>query len=166
MNPRLAHLLVRLYPRPWRERYGAEFETLLQTGPGDLRTSANVLWSALREHILPTRESTTNLPALSFGDITRKPSALLPLGMSLTALAVVGSHIAVDLIQNGHVLREADEGTTAHLWQILMAAQAPVLAVFAIKFLPIAPRQTLKVLAVQAGAVLANVAVVFFAGLG
>jgi hypothetical protein len=34
MNPALARLLTRLYPRPWRERYGAEFEAFLQTGPG------------------------------------------------------------------------------------------------------------------------------------
>ena len=34
MNPRLAHLLIRLYPRRWRERYGPEFEALLQTGRG------------------------------------------------------------------------------------------------------------------------------------
>ncbi len=54
MNPRLAHLLVRLYPHPWRERYGAEFEALLQTGRGDLRTLANVVWSALHEHAFPT----------------------------------------------------------------------------------------------------------------
>jgi len=53
MNPRLAHLLVCLYPHPWRERYGAEFEALLQTGRGDLRTSANVVWSALHEHVFP-----------------------------------------------------------------------------------------------------------------
>ena len=54
MNPRLAHLLVRLYPRAWRERYGAELEELLQTGHGDLRSSANVVWSALHERIFPT----------------------------------------------------------------------------------------------------------------
>jgi hypothetical protein len=54
MNPRLAHLLVCLYPRLWRQRYGAEFESLLQTGRGDLRASANVVWSALCERIFPT----------------------------------------------------------------------------------------------------------------
>jgi hypothetical protein len=56
MNPKLAHLLVCLYPRPWRERYGAEFEALLQTGGGGLRASANVVWSALSERIFPTSE--------------------------------------------------------------------------------------------------------------
>jgi hypothetical protein len=54
MNPRLAHLLVRLYPHPWRERYGVEFEALLQATCGGLRTSANVVWSALCERVYPT----------------------------------------------------------------------------------------------------------------
>jgi hypothetical protein len=43
-----------------------------------------------------------------------------------------------------------------------MAGQMPVLAFFAIKWLPRAPRQTLYVLALQAGAVLASVAPVFY----
>ncbi len=55
MNPRLAHLLVSLYPLAWRRRYGAEFEALLQTGRGALRTSANVVWSALGERFFPAR---------------------------------------------------------------------------------------------------------------
>jgi hypothetical protein len=62
MNPRLAHLLVCLYPHPWRERYGAEFEALLETGRGDLRTSANVVWSALHERAFPTPGLETEQP--------------------------------------------------------------------------------------------------------
>src|SRR6266436_4512498 len=54
MNDRLAHLLISLYPRPWRERYGAEFEALLQTGRGGLSMSANIVWSALQERVFPT----------------------------------------------------------------------------------------------------------------
>src|ERR1700733_1273199 len=54
MNPRFARLLTRMYPRPWRERYGAEFEELLETGRGSFRTVANVVWSGLRERIFPT----------------------------------------------------------------------------------------------------------------
>jgi hypothetical protein len=54
MNPRLAHLLVRLYPRAWRERYGTEFAALLETEGGGVRTAANVTWSALSERIFPT----------------------------------------------------------------------------------------------------------------
>jgi hypothetical protein len=62
MNPRLARLLVRLYPRAWRERYGTEFAALLETRHDGTRTSvftlfrtaANVIWSALSERIFPT----------------------------------------------------------------------------------------------------------------
>jgi hypothetical protein len=43
---------------------------------------------------------------------------------------------------SGAVVHEADEGTLAHLWQLL-AGQIPVLAFFAIKWLPRAPTQTL-----------------------
>ena len=158
MSPRLAHLLVCLYPRPWRERYGAEFEALLQAGRGDLRTSANVVWSALREYIFPTPGLTMN--QYSVVALTKKPSAFLPLAMSLTALTLVLVHIA-----RFGAARETDEGTTAHLWQILMAGQMPILAFFAIKWLPRAPRQTLYVLALQAGAALASMAPVFFLNL-
>jgi hypothetical protein len=54
MNPRVAWLLMRLYPRAWRERYGAEFEALLESGRGDLRTVGDIVWSALCEHVSPT----------------------------------------------------------------------------------------------------------------
>ena len=96
-------------------------------------------------------------PTRSFNDIIRQPSAFAPLAMSLLALTLVLSHIAIF-----GAAREADEGTTAHLWQILMAGQLPILAFFAIKWLPRAPRQTLCVLGLQAGAVLASMAPVFY----
>jgi len=104
--------------------------------------------------------------ASSFGAIVRHPSAFLPLAMSIVALTMVIGHVVPDVIQNGHVLHAADEETDAHIWQLLMAAQIPVLAFFAIKWLPRAPRQTLKVLALQAGVVLANFTAIFLLGLG
>jgi hypothetical protein len=55
MNPRLAHLLIRLYPRSWRERYGAEFEALLEAAPFSLHALGNVAWSALSERVSPTQ---------------------------------------------------------------------------------------------------------------
>lgn len=160
MNRALARLLICLYPRDWRQRYGAEFEALLQTGRGGLRTSANVVWSALCEHIFATRGGNMDRHPNSFGAIVRHPSAFLPLAMSLTALALVLGHVGMF-----GAVREADEGATAHLWQLLMAGQMPVLAFFAIKWLPRAPRQTLFVLALQAGAALASMAPVFFLNL-
>lgn len=96
----------------------------------------------------------------SCGSIIRRRSAFIPLAMSLIALALLVGHIAIF-----GAAREADEGTTAHLWQILMAGQMPVLAFFAIKWLPRAPKQALYVLALQAGAVLASMAPVYFLNL-
>ena len=87
----------------------------------------------------------------------KQPSAFLPLAMSLAALALVLGHAAIF-----GVVHEADEGTAAHIFQLLMAAQVPIVAVFALKWLPRAPRQALQVLALQAGAALAAMAAVFF----
>ena len=53
----------------------------------------------------------------------------------------------------------------AHIWQILMAGQIPIVALFAIKWLPRSPRQALPVLALQGGAALAALAPVFILGL-
>jgi len=90
----------------------------------------------------------------------RHPSAWLPLAMSLAALTIVLVHVA-----RFGAAREADEGTSAHLFQLLMVAQAPIVAFFAITQLPRAPRQTLPILALQAAAALAALAPVFFLGL-
>jgi hypothetical protein len=86
----------------------------------------------------------------------KRPSALIPLAMSIAALSLVLGHIAMF---GG--ARQADEGTAAHLWQFLMAGQIPVIAFFAIKWLPRTPGQTLLVLALQAVAGLAAAAPVF-----
>jgi hypothetical protein len=86
----------------------------------------------------------------------KQPSALVPLAMSCAALALVLGHIALV-----GVAREADEGTAARLWQLLMAGQVPVVAFFAITWLPRRPRQALLVLALQSGAAFAALAPVF-----
>ena len=102
----------------------------------------------------------------SFGTIVRKPSAIVPLAMSVTALALLGGAYIFGLATgHGGLVREPDEGSIAHLWQLLMAGQLPVLAFFAIKWVPRAPKQTLCVLALQGGAVLAAMAPVYFLNL-
>lgn len=80
----------------------------------------------------------------------KQPSALLPIAMSVAALALVLGHVAIF-----GVVHEADEGTAAHLWQLLIAGQVPVVAYFALKWLPRAPGQASRVLALQAVAALA-----------
>lgn len=88
--------------------------------------------------------------------LLKNPSAFLPLAMSFAALATVLIHVALF-----GVARQADEGTAAHIWQILMAAQIPIMAFFVIKWLPRTPIQALAVLALQGGAALAALAPVF-----
>ena len=73
--------LVRLYPRGWRERYGAELEELLRASRGDFGTAANVIYSAIHEHIFPIRGATMKPDALSFVAMTKQPSAFLPIAM-------------------------------------------------------------------------------------
>ena len=92
--------------------------------------------------------------------LSKKPSAFVPMAMSLIALAVVLVHILAF-----GVVREADEGPTAHIWQLLIAGQLPILGYFLIRWLPRVPRHTLFVLALQIGAALAAIAPVFFLGL-
>lgn len=89
--------------------------------------------------------------------MAKQPSAWIPLAMSFAALAIVLAHVA-----RVGVVHEADEGAAAHLWQLLMAGQVPIVAFFAIKWLPRNPRQALQVLALQAAAIVASFAAVFF----
>ena len=87
----------------------------------------------------------------------RQASAWLPLAMSLAALTLVIAHAIVF-----GIIHEGDEGAAAHVFQILMAGQLPVVAYFAITRLPGQPGQALMVLAMQAGTWLAAWASVFF----
>jgi hypothetical protein len=97
---------------------------------------------------------------MTLSKMIQRPSAFVPVAMSLAALATVLLHIA-----RFGIAREADEGAAAHIWQLLMAAQMPVIAFFAIRWLPRAPKEGLAVLSVQLGAVLAALAPVFLLGL-
>jgi hypothetical protein len=86
----------------------------------------------------------------------KHPSAFLPLAMSLGALASV----LVFLALHGPA-PQADEGAAAHIWQLLMAAQAPLVLFFAIRWVPQSPRQAVPILALQVGAAVAALAPVF-----
>jgi hypothetical protein len=88
--------------------------------------------------------------------IIKRPSAFLPIAMSLAALVT----LFVALVTSG-LVRETDEGAAAHIWQLLMGGQIPIVAFFAIKWLPQAPRQALYVLALQVGVAIAALAPVY-----
>jgi len=86
-----------------------------------------------------------------------RPSSWIPVAMSSLALAIVLADLAI----YGPV-RRPDEGAAAHLWQLLMAAQLPVIAWHAARWLPKQPGRSAKILAVQVIGVLAAFAPVWW----
>jgi hypothetical protein len=94
---------------------------------------------------------------MKFSAMLKKPSAFIPVAMSLAALATVLIHIILF-----GIAREADEGSAAHIFQLLLIVQLPIVAFFAIKWLPRFPKLALLVLALQAAAGLAALAPVFY----
>jgi hypothetical protein len=93
---------------------------------------------------------------MEMSTIIKRPSAFLPMAMSLAALVTLLIALTV-----GGATRETDEGAAAHIWQLLMGGQVPIVTFFAIKWLPQAPRQALYVLALQVGLALAALAPVY-----
>ena len=98
----------------------------------------------------------------SFAAMMRLPSAYLPVAMSLAALTMVLGAVAMGLAHGGAIARDPDEGSVAHLFQLLMTVQWPITLFFAVKWLRRAPRETLAVLGLQAAAWLAGCAPVYF----
>ena len=88
--------------------------------------------------------------------LLKHPSAFLPMSMSVAALATVLGFLAL----HGPA-SQPDEGAAAHIWQLLMAGQIPIVLFFAIQWVPRSPRQALPVLAMQIGAALAAMVPVF-----
>jgi hypothetical protein len=86
----------------------------------------------------------------------KQPSAVLPVAMSLAALATVFVHITLYGTEP-----QADEGAAAHVWQLLMAGQLPIMLFYAIKWIPRTPQIALAVLALQIAAAVSAAAPVF-----
>jgi len=99
---------------------------------------------------------------MSIKVLMKQPSAFIPVGMSLAALVVIAVALATYGVEGAH---QPDEGAAAHLWQLLMAGQLPIIAFFAIKWLPRDPKDALPVLVVQVLAGIAAAAPVFMLGL-
>ena len=87
----------------------------------------------------------------------RHPIVFLPLAISLVALAMVLVHFAIF-----GIVEEADEGTAPHIFQLLIVAQIPFVALLALRWLALAPRQTLFFIVLQASVALAVILAVFF----
>ena len=94
---------------------------------------------------------------MNFSTMIKKPSAFLPVILSLIVIAVEWYSLA-----RFGIAHETDEGTAAHIFQILMAVQIPIILYFAVRWLPRFPRQALQILALQAVAALAALAPVYY----
>ncbi len=88
-------------------------------------------------------------PSMTVRALMRRPTGYLPVAMSLGALAMIVWYVALH-----GVTPQPDEGAQAHLWQLLVAGQIPLIAYFAFRWLPTAMRPALVVLAIQAAAVI------------
>ena len=89
--------------------------------------------------------------------LLKHPSAWIPLVMSLVALTFLLGYVAMF-----GIVHQSDEGTPARIFQLIMVAQLPIIAIFAIKHLPKRPRDSLFVLALQAVAWIIPIAAVMW----
>lgn len=99
MNPRVAQVLTSLYPRRWKDRYGAEFEAFLLAGPYGLRAFTNVAFSAFCEHLFPSGGLKMNRLPRSFGAILCAYLAVIVAGVNLY-LTVDDSSLAAAMRAN------------------------------------------------------------------
>lgn len=165
MKASAARLLVRLYPRVWRERYGAEFEALLEAEQLRASTLVDLVCGASLAHVhhLSGRgvEAMHPYPA-SVLSLARKPSAFVPIVMSLCALAMV----LYFLVKIGTTSPDPphDEGAPARIFQILIVGQLPFLAFFAWRGLTSDWRAALSVMTLQALALIGAAAIPFSLG--
>ena len=90
--------------------------------------------------------------------LLRKPSAWLPMLMSLAAMGLIVGHVALV-----GVARQEDEGTEARIFQVLMLVNAVAIGTFAARWLPVAPKAAFSVVALQL--VLAAIPIVTIAAL-
>ncbi len=77
--------------------------------------------------------------------------------MSLGALATVLIFVTLH-----GTAPQPDEGAAAHIWQLLMAAQIPIVMFFVVKWVVPSPRRAVPILALQVVAAVAAMAPVYF----
>ncbi len=124
---RLIHFLARLYPRSWRERYGAEYAALLEDVRPNGRTAANVLTGAIAMQIR-TWKSRGILAASVFFGAAVISGLFVAMPNSYVSKAVLkvgsqaGGHEAIDAINALAISVESRSGlaqviTTYGLYQ-------------------------------------------------
>jgi hypothetical protein len=83
MNRHLVDALTQLYPASWRRRYAAEFSAFLEESKCGIRDVADILWSALREHLLSKGGREMNRSQHASGSLAFSFLAALAAGINL-----------------------------------------------------------------------------------
>jgi hypothetical protein len=158
----LYRALLRLYPAAFRERFGEGMTQLF----GDVcreraaagRSPLSVAsWMFLETGVGIVRE---NVAAMRMGLVIRRPSAWLPIALPVAVLAFVLGYVAMFGVPSSH-----DEGAPAHIFQLWALLQLLAVAAFAAKWLRLAPRAAMTILALQFSSAALPVGAVFFLGL-
>ena len=143
---RALRAVYRLYPPWWWRRYGDELQALVEDTGATWTTIADLALAALVVRVRQ-REPAQAGPS-TVRDLFWSPGGFVPVAMSAGALAVIAGHI----LTSG-IAPQADEGTAAHLWQLLMAGQLPFVGWFALTRVPDCGRRAIAVSAIHAGAI-------------
>ena len=89
-------------------------------------------------------------------ELLKRPTGFFPILISAGFLALLLTGLA-----QGTLIRRPDEDAGAHLFQILMPVQFLLIVFFAITWLPRRTKAALEVLALQCGAALSVLAIVY-----
>ena len=92
--------LLRLYPRPWRERYGDEIEDLVSGGlsPG---AAVDLIAGALREHVRSATRRSAGGPRMADGDPGRRSTLRAVAGFLILAPTLLFMSFSVLLYNLG-----------------------------------------------------------------
>ena len=92
--------------------------------------------------------------------LIKKPSAWIPIALSLTVLMTM----LISFAMNGIPTRQADDETAAHLFQIWLVLEGLMIGYFALRWVSPQPTQAIWVILLQRTAVLAACAPVYYLG--
>lgn len=97
---KIESILLKLYPREWRERYEEEFRALLEQNRGSLVDLADMAWGALDAHMRPQVTEASVKPErrlfMNRATFVKWSGMAAILGSVLVVLALIGSLLFVD----------------------------------------------------------------------
>ena len=82
--------------------------------------------------------------------LLKQPGAWIPFVMSFASMMWLLGYVGYFGMSHQEIVHHEEEGAPARIFQLIMIAQLPIIAAFAVKSLPKRPRQSLLVLALQA----------------